>query len=65
MRVCQFRHFGTLKREALNAATTLIGHAFPSGLQLDCNTQVWFVDLMAVEDGDTIFGRSKRLQSAN
>jgi hypothetical protein len=51
MRVCQFRHFGTVK-SGVERQTDLIGHAISLGLQMDCNTRVGFVESMP-ETGST------------
>ncbi len=49
MRVCQFRHFGTVKGGALRRDDLPV-MPFHFGLQMDCNTRVWFVESTAVED---------------
>ena len=47
MRVCQFRHFGTVKAGALNATLTSSVMPFPLGLQMNCNTRLRSVESLA------------------
>ena len=46
MRVCQFRHYGTINMMKGSAERhyDLVGHALLFGLQMDCNTRVWIIE---------------------
>jgi hypothetical protein len=50
MRVCQFRHFGTVKAGALNATLTCPVMPFPLGLQMNCNTRPRHVESAPAQD---------------
>ena len=49
MRVCQFRHYGTMNtmKGSAERRYDLDGHAFLFGLQMDCNTRVRIIEWTA------------------
>jgi hypothetical protein len=66
MRVCQFRHYGTMNtmKGSAKRRDDLTGHAFLFRLQVDCNTRVWIVELTAMEDLGPQFPLRQRVSYA-